>query len=448
MKYNKLLLSVLIMACAKCSAQTSQTQTGTASNGSDAKQSFVSPLGLGTGATVAVTQNGTNITAAVARQMTNPTINFWQVAFSGTTNTNGQASVYSTQQSDAPAFKGKIGFGQSSFIRPWLMFTETAADFLEQAWCRDLVNQVNKTLPAPGQITIPSRVSCVDAVAVEKKALDAYPPVDGTGKVDAKTQAADQLVLLDLGNVATAMTPLVVEGICKNFQKSDPDFFQFCPGQKSYKDYADQQKAYPGLDTYTKGAPSAFQWKLWGSWVPVLTSTPYYAVANGVADLSTKQNWTQLLSTGVGDIALYYKSLVFGVEVGYGQTVQIVQQNVCNNTTSGTVTAQKCSMAMVGKPDPKNSWIASSTLQVVPLPFLAKGTGLTTGAQIQFSYTAPISGGHSSEIAVPLYLSPSTKQVSFVVGVQPTWDWNTNPMIGNKFSVSVFVGARPSISKY
>ncbi len=448
MKYNKLLLYVLILACLPCSGQTSQTPTGTASNGSDPKQSFVSPLGLGTGATVAVTQNGTNITAAVARQMTDPAINFWQVAFSGTTNTNGQASVYSTQQSDAPAFKGKIGFGQSSFIRPWLMFTETAADFLEQAWCRDLVNQVNKTLPGPGQITIPSRVSCADAVAVEKKALDAYPPVDGTGKVDAKTQAADQLVLLDLGNVATAMTPLVVQDICKNFQKSDPDFFQFCPGQKSYKVYADQQKAYPGLDTYTKGAPSAFQWKLWGSWAPVLSSTPYYAVDNGVADLSKKLNWTQLLNTGVGDIALYYKSLVFGVEGGYGQTVQIVQQNVCKTITSGTVTAQQCSMAMVGKPNPKNSWIASSTLQVVPLPFLAKGTGLTTGAQIQFSYTAPTSGGHSSEIAVPLYLSPSTKQVSFVVGVQPTWDWNTNPMIGNKFSVSVFVGARPPISKY
>jgi hypothetical protein len=150
----------------------------------------------------------------------------------------------------------------------------------------------------------------------------------------------------------------------------------------------------------------------------------------------------------VADIALYYKSLVFGVEGGYGQTVQIVQQNVCNNTSSGTVTAQQCNMAMVGKPNPKNSWIASSALQVAPIPFLSKGAGLSSGAQIQFSYTAPTSGGHSSEIAVPLYLSPSAKQMSFVVGVQPTWDWNTNPTIGNKLSISVFVGARPSISKY
>ena len=108
------------------------------------------------------------------------------------------------------------------------------------------MNQVNKTLPAPGQITIQSKVSCVDAVAVEKKALDAYPPVDGTGKVDAKTQAADQLVLLDLGNVATAMTPLVVEGICENFQKSDPDFFRFCPGQKSYERLCRSTKGVSG----------------------------------------------------------------------------------------------------------------------------------------------------------------------------------------------------------
>ena len=448
MNRNYIFLCLLMSASFPCSAQTSQSPTGTASTGSDPKQGFVSPLGLGTGATVAVTQNGTNITAAVARQVIHPVINFWQVAFSGTTNTNGQASVYSTQQSDAPAFKGKVGLGKSSFIRPWKVFTETAADFLEQAWCRDLVNHVNGTLPSAGQITIPSRVLCVDALAMEKKALDASPPEDGTGKVDAKTQATDQLVLLDLGNVANAMTPTVVQNICNNFQKDATDFFQFCPGQKSYKEYADQQNAYPGLDTYTKGTPSAFQWKMWGSWAPVLSSTPYYAVSNGAADLSNKLNWTQLLNTGVGDIALYYRSLAFGVEGGFGQTVQIVQQNVCKNTTSGNVTAQQCSMAMVGKPNPKDSWLASSTLQVAPLPFLTKGTGLSTGAQIQFTYTAPTSGGHASEIAVPLYLSPSAKQMSFVVGVQPTWDWNTNPMIGNKFSISVFVGVRPSITKY
>jgi hypothetical protein len=175
-----------------------------------------------------------------------------------------------------------------------------------------------------------------------------------------------------------------------------------------------------------------------------LTSTPYYAVTN----LSTKQNWTQLLNTGVGDIALYYKSLAFGLEGGYGQTVQITQQNVCNNTTSGTVTAQQCNMAMLGKPNPTNSWIAASTFQLAPLPFISKGTPLRPGAQIQFSYSAPSPGGHSSEIAVPFYLLPSVSKVSLVVGVQPTWDWNTNPKIGNKFSITVFAGARPALTKY
>jgi hypothetical protein len=61
---------------------------------------------------------------------------------------------------------------------------------------------------------------------------------------------------------------------------------------------------------------------------------------------------------------------------------------------------------------------------------------------------APVAGGHSSELAAPLYVSPSVSRMSFVVGVQPTWDWNTDPTVGNKFSVLVFVGARPSITTY
>jgi hypothetical protein len=37
--------------------------------------------------------------------------------------------------------------------------------------------------------------------------------------------------------------------------------------------------------------------------------------------------------------------------------------------------------------------------------------------------------------------------MKFVFGIQPTWDWNTDPKIGKKFSVSVFAGARPTIVK-
>ncbi len=72
---------------------------------------------------------------------------------------------------------------------------------------------------------------------------------------------------------------------------------------------------------------------------------------------------------------------------------------------------------------------------------------MNPGVQIVFSYVAPTSGGHSSEIAVPFYLAPTTSPMKFVFGIQPTWDWNTNPKIGNKFSVSLFFGARPELKQ-
>jgi hypothetical protein len=424
-----------------------QTQSGVASKGSDPAQSFVSPLGLGTGATIAVTQNGLGITTAIARQMFNPAFNFWQAGFSGTTNTNGQLAVYSSQEADAPGFKAKVGLGKSSFVKYRPVYTFTAGEFRLQAWCRDLVNQANKTLPGAGQIKIESAVTCSNAIAMEQSALKATPPVDDTGKVDSKAQTLDQQILRSLAATANNMTPFVQEDICKTL-KSNADFYQFCPDSgKPQKSVEDEHNTYPGLDTYTRDAPSKFEWKFWGSYEPILTSTAYRPVTNGVADLSSKQNWTKLLNTGVGDFAFYYGSLALGLEGGYGQTVQIKTQNVCNNTVSGTFTAQQCSMAMIGKPVPTNAWISSTTVQVSPLPIFGKGSALSSGAQVLFSYVAPTSGGHSSELAAPLYLSPSATRMSFVVGIQPTWDWNTDPKVGNKFSVLVFVGARPTITK-
>jgi hypothetical protein len=441
------LLSILVVLGHFCCL--AQKQADNSGKGSDPTQSFVSPLGLGTGATIAVTQTGPSVTAAIARQVFYPAINFWQLGLSGTTNTSGQTTVYSSQQSDAPAFKGRVGLGKSTFIKYRPVYTLTAAQFLAQAWCRDEINQINKTLPGSGQIKIQDSVHCREAVVMEQSALKATPPVDDNGKVDQKAQQLDEKILNSLQLLPDIFDENNRDEVCETTLKAQTDYYQFCPNSgKPQKSWADQERAYPGLDSYTKYIPSAFQWKVWGSWTPVLTSTAYRPVTNGVADLSKKDNWTKLLNTGVGDLALYYGGKwAFGVEGGYGQTVQITQQNICNTTTSGTYTAQQCGMAMVGIPNPQNSWLASTTLQATSLPIFGKASGLTSGAQVLFSYAAPTSGGHSSEFGLPFYFSPSATQMSFVIGVQPTWDWNTNPKVGNKFFVSVFVGARPALSK-
>jgi hypothetical protein len=424
-----------------------QSKAADATKAADPTQNFVSPLGLGTGATVAVTQKGTDVTAAIAGQIVNSPVNFWQLGVSGTTNTNGQATVFSSHDGDAPGFKGKFGLGKSSFIKNRPVFTRTAGEFRLQAWCRDLLGVIDKGLPPAGAAHIAANVTCKDAIELEKNAVNASPPVDPiTGKLDEKTTSADDFVLSQLALTVDNLTPIKQLTLCETL-KSLPAFYAMCPGSDSYKSAELEHDAYPGLDTYTKEVPGKLQWKLWGSWAPTLTSVAYRPVTAGVADLSDKQNWTKLLNTGVGDFALYYGSLAFGVEGGYGQTVQIKTQNVCNNTTSGTYTAQQCDMAMLGKPNPTNAWMASTTLQLTPLPLLGKGAVISTGAQVVYSYLAPASGGHSSELALPFYLAPSASPMSFVVGIQPTWDWNTDPKVGNKFSISVFAGARPPVSK-
>ena len=438
--------AILILAVLAASAQTAQDK------GTDATQSFVSPLGLGTGATLAVTSKGTDVTAAVARQLVNSPLNFWQVGVSGATDKNGQASVYSSRDSDAPGFKAKVGLGYSSFIKLRTAYTRTAGEFLLQAWCRDLVTNVDKSLAANRQPNVesvahvPADASCREAVDLEKGALAASPPIDASQQPDSKAKALDTLILQQLDNIANNLTPVTQLNACGALKDTGPSY-DLCPDSgKKQKSLTDQEKAYPKIAVAVE-APSKFQWKTWASWAPTLNSTPYRPVTDGVADLANKQNWTKLLNSGVGDVALYYGSLALGVEAGYGQTVQIKTQNVCNNTTSGTYVAQQCDMAMLGVPKPSNSWLLSGVLQVTPLPLLGKGATIVPGAQVQYSYTAPESGGHYSELAVPIYLAPSLNPMSFVFGVQPTWDWNTDPKVGNKFFVTLFVGARPPLSK-
>jgi hypothetical protein len=415
-------------------------QAQTQDQGADPTQSFVSPLGLGTGATLAVTSKGASVSAAVERQMISPALNFWQVGVSGTTDKNGQAQVFSSHDSDAPGFKGKFGIGKSSFIKERPVYTATGGDFLRQAWCRDLLTVVNKTLAAGKTASIPKDADCQAAVDLVGKALKASPPAN------TDTSKLDNEVVTQLARIAKTVT-MDEQSLACSALKTQEAFYQFCPA-KVYKSVEEQRRNYP--DLYSKivfGQPSKFQWKAWGSWAPTLTSVDYRAINAGVPDLATKLQWTRLLNTGLGDFALYYGKIAFGVEGGYGQTVQVSTQNVCNNTTSGTYTAQRCDMAMVGKPNPTNAWMSATTLEFNPLPALGKGALINPGLQIMFSYVAPSSGGHSSELAVPFYLAPTTAPMKFVFGIQPTWDWNTDPKVGNKFSITLFAGARPEIAK-
>jgi hypothetical protein len=366
-------------------------------------------------------------------------VNFWQVGVSGTTDKNGQAEVYSSSDKDAPGFKAKIGVGHSSFIKLRPIYTATGGDFVREAWCRDLVNVVNKTL-GPAAASVPQSAQCADAVKQVGAALTNSPPKD------EKTATLDKQVISLLGAINLTVTMDQQTAIC-NQLKDQAAFFQFCPGHLA-KSVEDQRKNYPALySAMVLGQPSPFQWKAWGSWAPTLSSVDYRAVQAGVPNLATKLQWTHLLNTALGDFALYYGKLSFGLEGGFGQTVQVKTQNVCNNTTSGTYTAQLCDMAMLGQPDPKNAWVGSSTFELNPLPVLGKGALLSPGVQVVFSYLAFTAGGHSSELAMPFYLAPSLAPMKFVFGIQPTWDWNTDPMVGNKFSVALFVGARPEITK-
>jgi hypothetical protein len=427
---------VLAFACLifglTCFAQT-KGQTQTQDQGTDPTQNFVSPLGLGTGATLAATSKGTSVSAAFERQLVSSTVNFLQVGISGTTDKNGQALVYSSHEADAPGFKGKIGIGRSSFIKERPIYTATGGDFLRQAWCRDLLSVVNKSLAAKA-VSIPRGADCSTVVRLVQAALMASPPAD------PKAAALDNQVVVQLAGIASTLTMDQQSTECDAL-KDQPTFYQFCPAQL-YKSVEEQRKNYPELYAKTVfGQPSTFQWKVWGSWAPSLSSVDYRAVNAGVPDLATKLQWTRLLNTGLGDFAFYYGPFEFGIEGGYGQTVQVTTQNVCKNVMSGTFTAQQCDTAMVGKPNPKNAWISSATLNLNPLPAMGKGALVNPGVQIIFSYVAPTSGGHSSEIAAPFYL------IKFVFGIQPTWDWNTDPKVGNKFFISLFFGARPEIKQ-
>lgn len=436
-------------------------QTQAKDSATDPTQNIVSALGMGTGATLAVTQKGTSVTAAIGRQIVNSPINFWQVGVVGTLDKNDQQEVYSSRDADAPGFKGKVGFGYSSLIKLRLDWHHTGGIFYLHGWCLDMIEVIGKGMPEGHAPNLKTMKSCGDAVTAASTALTQFPPQDINGQVDKSSLDLDNAVLKGLTDVAKSLDDATNAQTIDNFSKAEisagtsqihlctaltnaKGFSDVCSKQPSVND---EQKKYPALDQAipVKGAPGPVQWKAWASWAPTVSSSEYRPLVNGVYDLSNKQYWTKLLNAGVGDIALYYKRYALGLEGGYGQTVKIIPQNVCNNTTNGTYTAQQCDMAMLGEPKPVSAWLISAALQVTPIPIFGNGVPLSPGLEATFSYTAPRSGGHSSELAFPIFLAPSTSPLSFVFGLQPTWDWNTDPKVGNKFYISLFVGARPPV---
>jgi hypothetical protein len=261
---------------------------------------------------------------------------------------NGQAQLFSSSDKDAPGFKGKFGIGKSSFIRKWAGYTASAGLLERQALCRDLLNIVNKSLKGPASVR--ADADCPTALGVVQTAYDAAPPGD------APTKKLDDLILKELHDKVgrlTKATPQAPAGgddatnaeqeMCDAFKQESANSaaFKLCPDSgANLKSPEDVKKTYPALYSLLTAEPGEFQWKAWASWAPTLTSVDYRAVTNGVADLADKLQWTQLLNTGLGDVALYYGKLAFGLEGGFGQTVKVTTQNVCNTTTSVTYTSQ------------------------------------------------------------------------------------------------------------
>ncbi len=319
-KVSQLILWVLCLAVlGRAQGQQSQDKTQTSDRGSDPTQSLVSPLGLGTGATLSVTSKGTSVAASIERQLSSSGLNFWQVALSGTTDKNGQAQVFSSSDKDAPGFKGKIGLGHSSFIKMRPLYTATGSDFLRQAWCRDLANVVYKSL-GPVKTVVAKDADCRTALgtvgpAIPNSPLAQQAPQDQDKK---KVLDLDEDVIRQLDEFAKNPTMDLQKTICDHFQANVSALSKFCPA-KVYKTVEEQRRNYPEL--YAKivlGKPSPFQWKLWASWAPVLNSVDYRNVIAGIPDLATKLQWNRLLNTAVGDFALYYGPVAFGLEGGYG----------------------------------------------------------------------------------------------------------------------------------
>jgi hypothetical protein len=237
---------------------------------------------------------------------------------------------------------------------------------------------------------------------------------------------------------------------CAKLKASKSDAFNTCLDSGSViPSVEDLRTVYPALYAQLVQAAElpALYYKLSFNWAPTLVSTDYRSVSNGTPNLATAEHWSSVLNTFALDGAIYYKAWSFGVEAGYGRTVNITQQNICHNQTNGSFTAQQCKNAMIGEPDPVDTASATAAASFTPGTHSALSALVRPGVEVVAHYEHPSgsNGGNKSQLYVPIYIAPISSPLKFVIGLQPTWTWNSEPMQKNDFSVYLFVGARPSV---
>jgi len=419
-----------------------QSSGGSSAAAADATQSFISPLGLGSGATVSVTEKGATATAAVDQQFNSNFVNFYQVGLSGTTNTNGQASVYSSTDTGAPGFKGKVGVGYSSFQATYTKAYTAAGDKLKgEVWCINVAARLaGMSISTTEASTL---TSCAPIINTAKALINALP--SGT---DAKTIASARKVLaqLESGLSDEAATEVTV---CKTLKAASAEAYTACPDSGAPDiSVEDLGRIYTALYARVVQPTSlpALYYKLSLNWSPSLVSTDYRSVTNSVPNLATTEHWSSLLNALALDGSLYYKAWSFGLEGAYGKTVDIKQQNVCKTQTNGAYTAQQCENAMIGRPEPINTASATAALSFTPTASSAVTRLFRPGVELLGYFEHPSEGGgHKAELSLPLYLAPIASPLKAVIGIQPMWTWNNEPNQKNDFSVFLFVGARPSV---
>jgi hypothetical protein len=421
-------------------APTTPADSGS-TGGADATQNFVSPLGLGSGATISVTQKGVSATASVESQFVSPWVNYWQLGLSGTTNTNGQAAVYSSTDTGAPGFKGKLGIGRSSFLATDThLYTAAAGKLKAEVWCINVAAKLagfNISQFDAAQLT-----SCRPIVERAIAVVQALP-----SGADPKTTATTLALLQELQQ-GLADESAIEDAVCNKLKTASTAAYSACPDSGAVDiSVEDLGRIYSNI--YARivrpTALPALYYKISFNYSPSLVSTDYRAVTNGVANLATNSHWSSLLNAFAVDGSLYYKAWSFGLEAAYGKTVNIVEQNVCNTTTSGTFTAQQCKNAMIGKPNPANTASATGAISFTPASNAAATRLFRPGLELVAYFEHPDSGGHKTQLSLPLYMAPISAPLKFVIGLQPMWTWTTEPKQTNDFSVFLFVGARPSV---
>jgi hypothetical protein len=415
---------------------------GASATSADATQSFISPLGLGSGATISVTQKGATATAAIDQQFQASVVNFFQAGLSGTTNTNGQASVYSSTDSGAPGLKGKVGVGYSSFQGTKTADYTAASDrFKGEVWCINVAAKLaGLSISSKEAAALPS---CAPVIAAAQAALAKLP----AGK-DAKTIEAEQAVLSELQK-GLSNEAATEQAVCPTLKPVSAEAFNACPDSGAPDiGVSDVGNIYTAL--YARIVEPTFlpalYFKASLNWSPNLVSTDYRSVTNGVPNLATSEHWSSLLNAVAADGSLYYKAWSFGAEAAYGKTVDIKQQNVCKTQTNGAYTAQSCENAMIGRPEPVNTASGTAALSYAPAGTSSIARLFRPGIELLGYFEHPSgAGGHKTELSLPLYLTPIATPLKAVIGLQPMWTWNSETGQKNDFSVLLFVGARPSV---